>query len=234
MKNNLTDVLFTKEDQAISPEKIQEQIRNFGYNKAVVSIIEDSTGLDVNGDMFIKCAARILINFKMTRSGPFKGLLISKDGSVYHKELLLKCWLKIGDYILNLRNSINKSGLLRDRYLLELNKSELERLIDQIWSITKQILPYTMSHHSYGLVGASKILFSVLPEIVLPVDNIQWLRVFKTVDLGDVIRQMIAEVEVWEKLTGEKLNEMCDSNALTTLPSVYNVMAMAARDRVPR
>jgi len=86
-----------------------------------------------------------------------------------------------------------------------------------------------MGKTSYGLVGASKILFAVLPEIVLPVDNNQWLNVFKTVDLGDVINRMVSDIKQWEKVTGKKLNEMVLSKRLTTLPSVYNVMAMAAR-----
>jgi hypothetical protein len=86
-----------------------------------------------------------------------------------------------------------------------------------------------MGKTSYGLVGASKLLFAVLPEIVLPVDNIQWLNVFKTVDLGDIINRMVFDIQHWEKVTGQKLNEMDYSTKLTTLPSVYNVMAMAAR-----
>ena len=86
-----------------------------------------------------------------------------------------------------------------------------------------------MGKTSYGLVGASKILFSVLPEIVLPIDNNEWLHVFKTVDLGDVINYMISDIQNWESMTGCYFNNMDNSNRLTTLPSVYNVMAMYAR-----
>jgi predicted glycoside hydrolase/deacetylase ChbG (UPF0249 family) len=86
-----------------------------------------------------------------------------------------------------------------------------------------------MGETTYGMVGASKILFSVLPEIVLPVDNTQWIQVFRTVDLGDVIREMTKEIELWEKDTGEKLDLIDQQQRLTTLPSVYNVMAMKAR-----
>jgi len=86
-----------------------------------------------------------------------------------------------------------------------------------------------MGENTYGLVGASKILFAILPEIVLPVDNSQWLHVFKTVDLGDVLNLMISDILRWEKVTGKKLNEMDKENKLTTLPSIYNVRAMFAR-----
>ena len=97
------------------------------------------------------------------------------------------------------------------------------------WILTKQLLPFTMGETSYGLVGASKILFAVFPETVLPIDNRQWLHVFKTVDLGDVLKRMVSDIQRWEKTTGKHLNELGSSKGLTTLPSVYNVMAMAAR-----
>ena len=61
------------------------------------------------------------------------------------------------------------------------------------------------------------------------VDNSQWLQLFKTVDLGDVIKRMVLDIQHWENATGNKLNEMDTSKKLTTLPSVYNVMTMAAR-----
>jgi hypothetical protein len=143
--------------------------------------------------------------------------------------ILLNCWHEIGDHLIEIRNSVLESGYSRDRYILEISKHRREELIAEIWLITKKLLPITMGKTSYGLVGASKLLFAVLPEIVLPVDNIQWLNVFKTVDLGDVINRMVFDIQHWEKVTGQKLNEMDYSTKLTTLPSVYNVMAMAAR-----
>jgi hypothetical protein len=102
-------------------------------------------------------------------------------------------------------------------------------LIAKIWQMTKAILPVTMSPGSYGLVGASKILFSVLPEIILPTDNTQWMQVFKTVDLGDVIRFMAADIQRWEDATGTQLNQVAPTSRLTTLPSIYNVVALEAR-----
>ena len=88
-----------------------------------------------------------------------------------------------------------------------------------------------MGETSYGLVGASKMLFAILPEIVLPVDNNQWLKVFKTVDIGDVINRMAIDIQEWENITQHRLNEMDHSRMQTTLPSVYNVMAMDARPK---
>lgn len=218
----IANILFYEDGDAIAPQKIRREIARFGYNDAVAKIIPNSRILDNNGKVFVQCASLILSNFKMTRSGPFK----DKND---RKELLFKCWNEVGGQLIRTRNSILESGFSRDRFLLELGQSKLEELVAEIWLITKKLLPFTMGITSYGLVGASKILFAVLPEIVLPIDNRQWLHVFKTVDIGDVIKRMVVDIQDWESVTGKKLNEMDDSKILSTLPSVYNVMAMAAR-----
>lgn len=223
------NILFDIKGNPIAPDEIGKIIDGFEYNLATYQIIQDSKKLDSRGEVFLKCTARILSNFGMTRSGPFKGVKIDGNGNVNGKEILLNCWNAIGDQLIEIRNSIPESGHPRDRYLLELGKLKREELISKIWSVTKQLLPFTMSKTSYGLVGASKILFSVLPEIVLPIDNSQWLNVFKTVDLGDVINRMVFDIQRWEQATGERLNKMDIRKRLTTLPSVYNVMAMHAR-----
>jgi hypothetical protein len=218
----VTNILFTSEGHAITPEEIREKIAIFGYSNVVHSIIQDSNKLDKKGEVFVKCASQILSSFKMTRSGPFKEY-------ENQKEILVNCWNEVGELLFKIHNSIIESGLPRDRFIVELSEYELEKLVAEIWLITKRILPFTMGKTSYGLVGASKILFAVLPEIVLPIDNRQWLHVFKTVDIGDVIKRMVVDIQNWERVTGKKLNEMDDSKKFTTLPSVYNVMAMAAR-----
>ena len=224
-----SNILFNDANNAITPNEIRKKILRFSYNDVVHKIIQDSNDLDKNGEVFIKCTARILSNFGMTRSGRFKGIEIAENGNVNCKEILLNCWNEVGGRLLEIHNSVLESGYSRGRYLLELSKPKREELIAEIWLITKKLLPFTMGKTSYGLVGASKLLFAVLPEIVLPVDNIQWLNVFKTVDLGDIINRMVFDIQHWEKVTGQKLNEMDYSKKLTTLPSVYNVMAMAAR-----
>ncbi len=215
------EVLFKKR-HAITPDEISDRIIEFGdgYNDATKEIIHDSKVLDKNGQVFIKCASRILSSFGMTRSGPFHA-----NGN----EILHDCWNEVGTNLIEINSAVRQSGLSRDRYLLELSKPEREELIAEVWLITKKLLPFTMGKTSYGLVGASKILFSVLPEIALPIDNSQWLHVFKTVDIGDVIHRMVFDIQEWERITKRQLNELDRSGRLTTLPSVYNVMAMKAR-----
>ncbi len=221
---HLRDILFTAEGQPIRPDQISQKIADFGdsYNDATKDIIRYSTVLDEDGEVFVKCASLILSSFGMTRSGP-----LHVDGD----ERLRSCWDAIGSNLIEINSSVRKSGLSRDRYIVELSRPEREELIGEIWLLTKRLLPFTMGRTSYGLVGASKILFSVLPEITLPIDNAQWLHVFKTVDIGDVLHRMVFDIQKWESFTGSKLNVLDSSKKLTTLPSAYNVMAMYARPK---
>ena len=224
----MANILFTAAGDAIAPKEIRRRIAGFGhsYFDAVQRIIRDSVKLDREGEVcFVKCASLILRNFKMTRSGPFKV-------KASQSRLLHNCWEAVGDHLTRIRASVPESGPSRERFLLGLDGSGREELVSDIWLITKRLLPFTMGKTSYGLVGASKILFAALPEVVLPIDNSQWLHVFKTVDMGDVIRGMVRDIQDWESATGEKLNQTDDSGVLTTLPSVYNVIAMAARPKI--
>jgi hypothetical protein len=219
---SLIEILFDAKGYPISPFEIGERNKEFGdsYSDAIKEIINNSKILDNDGKVFIKCATRILKNFRMTRSGPFHENC---------NDILLSCWNAVGAKLLEINNSVLNSRLSRDRYILELGERDREELIAEIWQITKKLLPFTMGKTSYGLVGASKILFSVLPEIVLPVDNAQWFHVFQTVDLGDVLHRMVVDIQKWEGITRSHLNDLDNSKRLTTLPSVYNVMAMLAR-----
>ena len=216
------DVLFDDKSSAMRPQEIASQIAGFSesYKNAIAEIYRESAVLDIQGRNFINCATRILKNFKMTRRGAF------------HEELditLQDCWSTIGPTLFDLKNFINRSNAARDRFLLETSPTNRTEIINTVWQMNKALLPFTMTENSYGLVGASKILFAVLPEIVLPVDNTQWKLLFKTVDLGDVIRFMVADIQRWESSTGQLLNQLDKSRRLTTLPAVYNVMAMSAR-----
>ena len=228
MSEDSNTILFDA-GQAIAPDKIAAKVDRFRYRTAVSKTIRDSRKLDKRGKVFVKCTARILSNFGMTRSGPFRGVRVKTDGSVSGRGILMACWERVGGDLMETRSAIPTVGCARDRYLLELSESDRTELAARIWLLTKRLLPVTMGQTSYGLVGASKILFAVLPEVVLPIDNRQWVRVFQTVDMGDVISRMASEIRSWESTTGKRLNEMDPRRELITLPSVYNVMAMAAR-----
>jgi len=216
------NILFDENDLAMAPDKIRLLISKFGksYANATRDIIRDSIVLDSRGEVFCRCATRILSNFGMTRSGPFKGEIQDK---------LLACWHQNGPDLLKINQTVLNSGLSRDRILLEIDYVKREKLISSIWRMTKNLLPISWTDLSFGLVGSSKILFSVLPELVLPVDNVQWKKMFKTFDLGDVIRFMAQDIHRWEANTNLHLNSLDPTGRLSTLPAVYNVVAMAAR-----
>jgi hypothetical protein len=42
---------------------------------------------------------------------------------------------------------------------------------------------------------------------------------------------MVLDIQKWESETGRQFNDLDHSKRLTTLPSVYNVMAMDARPK---
>jgi len=220
----IPEILFYAKGRAIAPGQISKALVDFrdSYKVATRKITLKSKELDKDGEVFVACASLILKAFGMTRSGPFK---------VDRTRKLHLCWDAIGARLLQINHSVRETDFSRDRYLLEVGDPEREELIAEIWLITKRLLPLTMGKKSYGLVPASKILFSVLPEIVLPIDNAQWLGVFKTVDFGDVIRRMVCDIQKWEAMTGRQLNDLDCTGRLTTLPSVYNVMAMLARPK---
>ena len=116
----LNNILYSAAGNAIPPEEISEKIFRFGYSDAVHKIIQYSKELDRDGEIFIKCTALILSNFKMTRNGPFKGVKIAENGNVEEKNILLSCWHEIGGHLIEIRNSVLESDYSRDRYILEI------------------------------------------------------------------------------------------------------------------
>lgn len=220
-------------DKAISPEEISNCIENFGdsYKKAVTKIIRATDSTDLNIDIFIKNSAILLNSFGMARSGPFQGIKYDHGKVRGPKHKLKACWDAINRDLLLARKLLNEQNLRpRSRALVLLEEDSRVEIVSYVWSAFKKLLPITMGTYSYGLVGASKMLFTVLPEIALPVDNAEWVNVFKTVDFGDVIHTMAEEIIAWEEMTGEQLQN-CDYNENTSLPAVYNVMAMEARPK---
>jgi len=183
----------------------------------------------ISKDVFDQNAARLLSNFKMTRQGPFSGVKYQNGKPSDPNKKLNECWNSIGDDLIRIRNSIDMyKSPSRVRVLVNLEAEQFEGIFEELWKVFKRLLPICMGENTFGLVGASKIIFALLPEVGLPVDNKQWRSLFKTVDYGDVLRMMADEIRDWESTTRERLDS-CDPRELTTLPAVYNVMAMKAR-----
>jgi hypothetical protein len=226
-------ILFDKE-KPLLPREITRCIHDFGprYAETVSTIIRNTKESALDKQLFLRNSAILLSNFKMTRRGPFKGVSFKKGNKcevIDPHNKLHECWSCAGEDLLTIKSLLNNEQLEPSpRTLLLLDSTLRTEIVSEIWQAFKKLLRITMSKNTYGLVAASKILFSVFPEIVLPVDNAQWLNVFKTVDFGDVIILMAKEIAEWERYTGKQLQN-CDYSEITTLPAVYNVMAMKAR-----
>ena len=228
------NILFSG-NRPITPEEISREIIDFGasYSKTVHKTIAATDGDKIDKELFYVNCAKLLNNFQMTRGGQFKGLGVDSNGKLRGPvEKLEECWVSVETEVVAIKSKLTAWGLTpRSRTIVLLPKDQFETIVELIWAACKNLLSATMSKNSYGLVAASKILFAVFPEVVLPVDNAEWKQVFKTVDLGDVIKRMRSEILEWEARTGTQIDACEKEGVPTTLPSIYNVMAMAARDQ---
>lgn len=196
-------ILFKQNNIPRSSEEIRTELSRFknSYINTTHALIQDSMELAENGQTFVKNGYLVLSSFGMTRGGPFA----DKETT---KATLYRCWEEIGEESIKIKKRLNQSDCARNRVLVEMERNKFESITNDIWDIMKRMLPFTMGSTSYGLVGASKLLFSIFPEIVLPIDNAQWLRVFQTVDIKDVIRWMASDILRWEQFTRERFNEL--------------------------
>jgi len=224
------EILFNKKIIPIKPGVISSAIGNFGnsYNETVREIIANS-GNGVDRKIFFQNVAKLMPNFKMTRQGPFKGIYYSDGKVIDPNGKIAACWDGIGDSAVKLRKFLDeKRTESRARVLVEISHSDQKEVATQLWKMFKKLVSLCMGKNTLGLVAASKVLFSVFPEVALPIDNAQWRNVFKTIDYADIIMLMASEIAEWEKMVKIHL-ESCNPYSLTTLPAIYNVMAMKAR-----
>lgn len=233
MKQDTIYTILFRDNIRILPEEISDAISAFGsgYTRTIHQVILTTDNTDIDKAIFIENTARILSSFKMTRNGPFKGIGFDSKGQIKGPVAKLgECWVAVRSEIAALQSNLKQWELTpRARTIALMSDSQTKVMANLIWTACKKLLPITMSSHSYGLVAASKILFAVFPEIVLPVDNAEWKKVFKTVDLGDVTKLMKSEIAAWENRTGRNIDLCEKANVPTTLPAIYNVMAMKAR-----
>lgn len=206
-----------------------------GYWKVVREAIKRTqSGLDEK--TFRLNVAKLLPSFKMTRAGAFQGIRADKNGTLKNDEfhVVKQCWESVEKELCPLEEYVRGTILTKpSRILVELSSESEEHILRTTSHVFQQLSDIKVRNkrgsYSYvGKVAASKILFSVLPEIALPVDNAEWKYVFCTENFSEVLLGMLTEIKEWEKVTKKKLDEL-DTNNLTTLPAIYNVLAMAAR-----
>lgn len=222
-------VLFDSNGNSCAPSDIRHRIENFGksYNQVVHQVIENSDRLLDKG-IFRQNIATLIPNFKMTRKGPLEGIKIDEGEVQDPNGIIARCWAEVGTSAMALKELLNQQNKGRVRVIVEMTLPLQEEVAGRLWVMFKKVVPVCMGEYTYGLVGASKILFAVLPEVALPIDNSQWLKVFRTIDYGDIIMAMAAEITKWEERSGRLLDD-CSPYERFTLPAIYNVMAMKAR-----
>jgi len=164
----------------------------------------------------------------MTRRGPFQGVRIFR-GEIHDPEAMLdRVWDAIGKAIVELKSQLLDAGVQnRSRILVEMCEPIMDRIAGNLWKMFKRLLPLCLGVNTLGLTAASKILFSVFPEIALPVEKSQWKDLFQTVDYTDIIYLMRAEISEWEKRSQKRLND-CDPIGSFTLPVFYDAAAIIA------
>jgi len=223
-------ILFDKSGNPFSQNKIKNELDKFGRSyKATMNNITQRNQQGLTQKIFSENVSRLMANFKMTRKGLFHGIKYLNGTVQDPNGQISACWSLIGSDAINLKNYLLQQNVSNPkRILVELTAQARNQVSSDLWIMFKKLLSVCMSEGSYGLVAASKILFAVFPEIALPIDNVQWKHLFKTVDYGDITSLIADEIISWENQTGQPLDS-CDTSGKFTLVSIYNVMAMKAR-----
>ena len=225
----MVKILIDRNGNPMSPESIKRSIINFGhsYNETVRGVISNSR-TSVNREIFFENVAKLMPNFSMTRQGPFKGVNYAGGRVQDPNGQIGACWEGVGNKAVQLRNSLDRQNKTRARVLVEISRTIQKELASELWEMFKILVSLCMGKITLGLVAASKVLFAALPEVALPIDNAEWRTVFRTIDYGDIIMAMAAEIAKWEEQSGRLLDD-CSPYESFTLPAIYNVMAMNAK-----
>lgn len=226
-------ILFDHNGSPISPGSVKASVLSFGKSySAIVREVIEKTESNLDKSHFCENVSKLLQNFKMTRRGPFHGVKYENKKCHDPKGIVALCWSHIGEDLIQLKElMLSKRCSKHGRVLAEVGEQERAEIITRLNAAFEKLRSTCTGKATSGHVAASKILFAVLPEIALPVDNAQWRDLFNTTDYSVIISGMVEEILKWEMATGCKLDQ-CDSYDKATLPSVYNVMAMKARPSI--
>ena len=225
------NILFKTNGKPYTPRFVKTCVRKFGesYNETMCKVINNSR-IGLNKEIFHRNVAMLMPNFLMGRAGPFKGVKYMDGNNVIDpKGQITACWDSIGKQTVELRKFINQHRKgSRIRVIIETPQDVQEEIAFQLMLLLSQLSTVCWTENSFGLVGSSKVLFAVLPEAAMAIDNVEWKKVFRTIDYASIILDMIDEIKEWEDSTGTKFHS-CDPDGCFTVPCIYNVMAMKAR-----
>jgi len=237
-----TKILFHEEGylEPLDYRSVSRLLRAFprSYSEVVEIIIKNSESLTEKTFRFN--AALLMPSFGMTRKGAFVGIGLDKEGGIYDRyDIIGLCWKTIGDGLQHIRQYIdeNAAAYKRSRRLAELSTIQRDYVVRKTCELFVRLCEIGVRRGQIrrARVGASKILFAALPEVALPVDNLEWDYVFKTNDYGETLVIMTNEISEWERKTSKHLDDL-DPHQPTTLPSIYNILAMSVRplERLPK
>ncbi len=229
-------ILFHKNGDPLDSRCIERIIWAFpsSYRKTVKAIVEKSEGLDKKA--FKLLVAKLMPSFRMTRNPKyvFHGVKIQGGTVLDPKHALDKCWKTIKNDLPTLKDYINKNaGGSRNRAIAVLPPVSKDHVIEELSRLFEKLQEVEVENSEVGEVGASKVLFATVPEIALPVDNDEWKYVFKNMEYRKILTMMANEINEWEaRFQPREHLERVDPNPnATTLPAIYNVMAMSVRER---
>jgi len=224
-------ILFYEDEKPMDYRCIQRFIRAFpkSYQNVVERTIRKSERLDKA--TFGSNLAELMPSFQMTRAGAFYGLGITEKGTpIDPNNVINLCWNEVGEELQELKDYIKKNASCpRSRVMTDLSPKSRENVVKVTAQLFEKLKTLYVRSSQVGRVGATKVLFAALPEIAVPVDNLEWRQVFKTDSYGEILTTMTSEIIEWEKIVHKRL-ETLSPLATTTLPSIYNILAMAARD----
>jgi len=199
-----------------------------GYRTVVEKIIANSETL--NPQTFEQNLKILMPSFKMTRAGIFHGSKTEDDKSpTGFAKIAELCWIQVGEDFKSLKNIATNVTIERSRIVADLPPGSIKQVIAMCSDIFEKLLKVHIGDNYIRPVGATKVLFAAFPEIALPVDNLEWKHLFKTSKYRVVLSTMVEEIRKWETLMSPtRLGSL--SPTPTTLSSIYNILAMAARD----
>jgi hypothetical protein len=224
-------VLFHDDGSPMDYRCVQRFISAFpkSYRNVVERIIRNSERLDKI--TFGNNIAELMPSFKMTRAGAFHGLKIAKEGKLIDPNNVTSlCWNKIGRELQELKNYMKmNASCSRTRVITDLSLKPRNHVIEMTADLFEKLNNTYVRSSRVGPVGATKVLFASIPEVALPVDNLEWKQVFQTDKYEAILSTMANEIIEWEKMVHKPL-ESLSPHMETTLPAIYNILAMAARD----
>jgi len=223
------NILFKTNGKPYTTRFVKTCVRKFGesYKETMCKVINNSRD-GLNKEIFHRNVATLMPNFLMGRAGPFKGVKYIEGNVIDPKGQIAACWDSIGKQAVELRKFINQHHKgSRRRVIIKAPPAVQKKIASQLMLLLTQLSSICWTENSFGLVGSSKVLFAVLPEVAMAIDNAEWKKVFRTIDYAAIITRMIDQIKKWEKSTKTDLDS-CDPRGCFTVPCIYNVMAMRA------